>query len=134
MDIKIEWKITKIDVMPVTESPDADAIVAHWDCEAVVSGFKSPDIEPVTQHSYGQSLIESDKFGLSKIQFDELTEGKVVEWVKATLGEYQVQSLEELVRKKALETTITERGYSPMLPWVPPEPEPEPDPEPDPQA
>jgi hypothetical protein len=127
MNTKIEWKVTKIDVMPPSESPNTDAFVAHWDCQCIVGDFNSPDIEPVIQHSFGRSLIQTDKFGLTEIKFDQLSELQVADMVKDTIGKEQVASLEELVKKMALETAITERGYSPMLPWVPPEPEPEPE-------
>lgn len=123
MNILIEWKVTKVFALPPETAPNTMEFLVAWDCQAVVDDAEVGDSKKVVRHSIGRSLIKTKELGLGRFDPATYDEDTLIKLVKDVLGEYQVGSLEKIVRESAIETVLEECGSCPTLPWVPvPEP------------
>lgn len=80
----VEWKIVNLD----RTLPDGIVTTAHWTATEV-----DGDHTGSTYGSVGIPLDEEETI----IPFDDLTEAEVIAWVKAALGEEQVEAIETAI-------------------------------------
>lgn len=98
----VEWKIVNLD----RTLPDGIVTTAHWTATEV-----DGDHTGSSYGSVGIPLNEEEEI----IPFDDLTEAEVIAWVKAALGEEQVEVIETSIANQiaASKTPATASG----TPW-----------------
>jgi hypothetical protein len=104
MSITIDWKVNDV------ESVIADGGVTNvkWQCSAT-------DGEQAYAVNGGEAILEPDVTSSDFISYDDLTESVVMGWVKDSLGEEEVASIEEVLTAKvtAQMSPTSQTG----LPW-----------------
>jgi hypothetical protein len=104
MSITIDWKVNDV------ESVIADGGVTNvkWQCSAT-------DGEQAYAVNGGEATLEPDATASDFISYDDLTESVVMGWVKDSLGEEEVASIEEVLTAKvtAQMSPTSQTG----LPW-----------------
>jgi hypothetical protein len=104
MSITIDWKVNDV------ESVIADGGVTNvkWSCSA------SGEAGEYAVNG-GEAILEPDATSSEFVSYDDLTESVVMGWVKDSLGEEEVASIEEVLTAKvtAQMTPVKQTG----LPW-----------------
>jgi hypothetical protein len=104
MSITIDWKVNDV------ESVIADGGVTNvkWSCSA------SGEAGEYAVNG-GEAILEPDATSSDFVSYDDLTESVVMGWVKDSLGEEEVASIEEVLTAKvtAQMTPVKQTG----LPW-----------------
>jgi len=104
MSITIEWKVNDV------ESVIADGGVTNvkWSCSA------SGEAGEYAVNG-GEAILEPDATASDFVSYDDLTESVVMGWVKDSLGEEEVASIEEVLTAKvtAQMSPTSQTG----LPW-----------------
>ena len=104
MSITIEWKVNDVESVIA----DGGVTCVKWSCSA--SG--EADERAVNG---GEVVLEPDATSSDFISYDDLTESVVMGWVKDSLGEEEVASIEEVLTAKvtAQMNPVKQTG----LPW-----------------
>ena len=76
------WTIKNLE----RNSADNAVIIAHWHCKAVDGEY--------TASSFGAVGFEADPEAEGFIPFNDLTEETVLGWVKASIGQEEIQAIE----------------------------------------
>ncbi len=99
--ITYEWNCRTVDVYPQNEGETNVVYNVHW---AVIGTLEGADDEslPITAFANGTQLINVDS-EVEFIPFENLTNEIVVEWTKDTMGEDQVQGIEDVIASQIAE-------------------------------
>ena len=90
----IKWSIKQLDYEISKDSKSNVVTSVHWDAND--SKEVTKDGEKVTYSGRNYSSIGLDTSDLSSfVEYDKLDEDTVVSWVKASLGDEQVKSVED---------------------------------------
>ena len=77
----MNWKINTLEY---TNDNDKGVVTAHWDCTLLEGEYSA--------RRYGSCSFEPDATSNDYIAFDDLTEDIVLGWVKAEVGEEDVEA------------------------------------------
>ena len=104
MSITIEWKVNDVESVIA----DGGVTCVKWSCSAT-------DGEQAYAVNGGEAILEPDATASDFVSYDDLTESVVMGWVKDSLGEEEVASIEEVLTAKvtAQMTPVKQTG----LPW-----------------
>jgi hypothetical protein len=109
MAITYNWGIVQLDAYPEKDGLTDVVFTVHWN-------LTGDDGEGHTGYAYGSVGVTLDEGG-AYTPFSELTQAQVVGWVKDSLGEEQVASLEAGIANQ-IEQQINPTVVTPPLPWA----------------
>ena len=110
MAITNTWNVVQMDAYPEKDGLTDVVFTVHWTLTGTDGTY--------TGSVYGSVGVTLDEGG-TYTPYDELTLDQVVGWVKESLGEEQVASLEAGVATQ-IENQINPPVVTPPLPWNPP--------------
>ena len=84
----MNWKINTLEY---TNDSDKGVVVAHWDCSHTEVG-EGDDALSYSGRRYGSYSFQPEPSSEDYIAFDDLTEEIVLGWVKAEVGEEDVEA------------------------------------------
>ena len=85
----MNWKINTLEY---TNDSDKGVVVAHWDCNHTETVGEGDDALSYSGRCYGAEGFTPEPSSEDYIAFDDLTEEIVLGWVKAKVGEEDVES------------------------------------------
>jgi hypothetical protein len=106
MTLQVTWKIDQVDAIPQLGTRTNIVRIVHWRANGVDDTFTS------TTYGAVQLPEPTDQF----IEFQNLTETQIIEWVKTALGEEQVAGIETDLGRM-IENQKNPPIITPMLPW-----------------
>ena len=110
MAITYTWNVVQLDAYPEKDGLVNCVFTCHWT-------LNGDDGEGHTGAAYGSVGVTLDEGG-AYTPFDNLTKEQVVVWVKDSLGDEQVTSLEANIANQ-IEQQINPTVVTPPLPWAP---------------
>ena len=100
----MNWKINTLEY---TNDSDKGVVTAHWDCTHTETVGEGDDAMSYSSRRYGSCSFQPDASSEDYIAFDDLTEDIVLGWVKAELGEEDVeQSLTDQIEAQKNPSTL----------------------------
>ncbi len=85
----MNWKINTLEY---TNDSDKGVVTAHWDCSHTETVGEGDDALSYSGRRYGSCSFQPDASSEDYIAFDDLTEDIVLGWVKAEVGEEDVEA------------------------------------------
>ena len=85
----MNWKINTLEY---TNDNDKGVVTAHWDCKHHEIVGEGADAFSYEGRRYGSCSFQPDASSEDYIAFDDLTEDIVLGWVKAEVGEEDVEA------------------------------------------
>ena len=85
----MNWKINTLEY---TNDNDKGVVTAHWDCSHTETVGEGDDALSYSGRRYGSCSFTPDASSEDYIAFDDLTEEIVLGWVKAEVGEEDVEA------------------------------------------
>ena len=90
----VKWSISQLEYKPSKDGKSNVVTSVHWDAND--SKEVTKDGEKITYFGRRYSYINLDTSDLSSfVEYDKLDEDTVVGWVKASLGDDEVKSIED---------------------------------------
>jgi carbon monoxide dehydrogenase subunit G len=109
MAITYTWNVVQMDAYPEKDGLTDIVFTVHWT-------LNGDDGEGHTGSAYGSVGVTLDEDG-DYTPYDKLTQEQVVGWVKNSLGDEQVASLETSIANQ-IEQQIKPTVVTPPLPWA----------------
>ena len=96
--ITINWNCKTVDAYPSVGELTDVVYNVHWRVTGISEEFDSQG-NPYQATNIGTQTLNTEDI-TDFIPVDELTNGQVTEWVKSTMGEEQVASIEESIENQ----------------------------------
>ena len=90
----IKWSINQLDYEISKDSKSNVVTSVHWDANDSKEVTKDGEKVTYSGGNYGQVGLDTSDLS-SFVKYDKLDEDTVVKWVKASLGDEQVKSVED---------------------------------------
>mgnify|MGYP003626632283 FL=1 len=90
----IKWSINQLDYEISKDSKSNVVTSVHWNANDSKEVTKDGEKVTYSGRSYGQTGLDTSDLS-SFVAYDKLDEDTVVKWVKASLGDEQVKSVED---------------------------------------
>ena len=98
MKVTYNWDCKTVDAYPLINEESDVVYNVHWRVTGV-SDTLDKNGNPYTAGSIGTQNLNTSEI-TDFIPFEQLTNEKVVEWVKGTMGEEQVESIEKSIESQ----------------------------------
>jgi len=110
--VEYKWYISSLEAKPSFEGKQKVVHTIHWR----LMGKETVDDKTYIAEVYGATNVDYEE-NENFIEYDDLSEENVVEWVKSKLGTETVQNNETFVANN-IELQKNPPSISPPLPWT----------------